>query len=162
MNKSDIYRWLHEQGVAFEITEHEAVYNMEEVAAVALSYPEWIARNLFVRDDKKRSYYLLAVKGEKRIDLKAFRRQCGLRPLSFASAEELLAIMGLQPGMVTPLGILNDREKRVHLYIDAEFRGNKIGVHPNDNTATIWLQADALLELITKHGNAAEFVEMKA
>lgn len=115
MNKSDIYRWLRVQGVAFEITEHEAVYNMEAAAAVALPYPEWIARNLFVRDDKKRSYYLLTVKGDKRIDLKAFRRQYGLRPLSFASAKELLAIMGLQPGMVTPLGILNDGEKRVNI-----------------------------------------------
>ncbi len=161
MNKPDLYRWLHEQGVSFEITEHQAVYNMEEAATVILPYPEWLARKLFVRDDKKRSYYLLTVKGGKRVDLKAFRRQCGLRPLSFASAEELLAIMGLQSGMVTPLGILNDGQKRVHLYIDAAFKGNKIGVHPNDNTATIWLQADALLELINKHGNVAEFVEMR-
>lgn len=55
---------------------------MEEADAVDLPYPEWGAKNLFVRDDKKRNYYLITMKGNKRVDLKAFRRQRGLRALS--------------------------------------------------------------------------------
>lgn len=51
-------------------------------------------------------------------------------------------------------------EHRVHFYMDAEFTGNKIGVHPNDNTATVWMQADELMRLIREHGNQAEFVEV--
>ncbi len=74
-------------------------------------------------------------RANKRVDLKGFRRQHGLRALSFASTEELFSIMELTPGAVTPLGILNDTESRVHFYLDEEFIGNKIGVHPNDNTA---------------------------
>ena len=99
-------------------------------------------------------------RANKRVDLKGFRRQHGLRALSFASTEELFSIMELTPGAVTPLGILNDTESRVHFYLDEEFIGNKIGVQPNDNTATIWMQADDLMGLIQKHGNEAEYVKI--
>ena len=160
MDKIEIYHYLDKQNIDYEVTEHKAVFNMKELNSVDLPYPEWDAKNLFVRDDKKRNYYLITVKGDKRIDLKAFRRKHGLRALSFASAEDLLAIMELTPGSVTPLGMLNDTECQVHFYLDAEFLGNKIGVHPNDNTATVWMQADDLMKLIQKHGNDALFVEI--
>ena len=74
MDKIEIYHYLKRQNIAYEITEHKAVFNMEEADAVDLPYPEWGAKNLFVRDDKKRNYYLIAMKGNKRVDLKAFRR----------------------------------------------------------------------------------------
>ena len=133
---------------------------MEEMDSIELPYPEWNAKNLLVRDDKKRNYYLITVKGDKRVDLKGFRKQHGLRALSFASAEDLLDIMKLTPGSVTPLGILNDMEHRIHFFLDTEFAGNKIGVHPNDNTATVWMQADDLMKVIQEHGNAAEYTCM--
>ncbi len=160
MKKTEVYQYLTEQNIPYEITEHQAVFNMEELDAVELPYPEWDAKNLFVRDDKKKNYYLITVKGDKRVNLKEFRKQHGLRNLSFASSEDLLEIMGLQPGSVSPLGLLNDEERRVHFFLDAEFDGNKIGIHPNENTATIWLAAKDLMELIEKHGNEEEFVEI--
>ncbi len=160
MDKTDIYHYLDEHNIEYEITEHKAVFNMEELDSVDLPYPEWDAKNLFVRDDKKRNYYLITVKGDKRVDLKEFRKQQGLRALSFASAEDLLAIMQLTPGSVSPLGLLNDAEHRVYFYLDTEFTGNKIGVHPNDNTATVWMQTDDLMEIIQTHGNAAEYTRL--
>lgn len=72
-------------GIWHEITEHKAVYNMAELTDVALPYPEADAKNLFVRDDKKRNYYLITVRGDKRVDLKEFRHKYGTRALSFAS-----------------------------------------------------------------------------
>ena len=54
----------------------------------------------------------------------------------------------------------DDEERRVHFYLDQEFQENKIGIHPNENTATIWLQADDLMRLILVHGNEAEVVEI--
>ena len=160
MNKEETYDYLTSQNISYEVLEHKAVYNMEELDSIELPYPEWGAKNLFVRNDKKSNYYLITVKGDKRVDLKKFRRQHDLRPLSFASAEDLCAIMGLTPGSVTPLGIMNDEAKRVQFYLDMEFKGNIIGVHPNDNTATVWMQADDLMKLIQKHGNKAEFTEI--
>ncbi|WP_461244099.1 prolyl-tRNA synthetase associated domain-containing protein [Secundilactobacillus muriivasis] len=160
MNKEAIYQYLKYHGVKFEVNEHQAVFNMGELDAVDLAYPEWDAKNLFVRDDKKRHYYLISVKGDKRVDLKAFRKKYGLRALSFASENDLLTIMGLTPGSVTPLGLLNDADCKVHFYLDAEFVGNLIGVHPNDNTATVWLKADTLVKLIKTHGNDVDIVEL--
>lgn len=160
MNKTETYQYLTEHNIVYEVSEHKAVFNMEEAESLDLPYPECDAKNLFIRDDKKQNYYLITVKGDRRVDLKEFRKQHGLRAISFASPEELFAVMGLIPGAVTPLGILNDVERRVYFYLDKSFIGGKIGVHPNDNTATIWMQADELMDLIKKHGNAAEFTEL--
>ena len=162
MNKQEVYDFLNDKGISFEITEHKAVYNMAELDEVDIPYPEADAKNLFVRDDKKRNYYLITVKGDKRVDLKEFRRQNGTRALSFASADDLMAIMGLIPGAVTPLGILNDAECRVQVYLDRDFLDapGRIGVHPNDNTATVWLQAEDLLTIIRDHGNTVQTVQI--
>ena len=94
MNKKEIYNYLNSKNVWHEITEHEAVYNMEELSEVSLPYPEADAKNLFVRDDKKKNYYLITVKGNKRVDLKEFRRKNNTRPLTFASESDLMNIMG--------------------------------------------------------------------
>lgn len=162
MNKQETYQYLKSKSIPFEVTEHEAVYNMAEMAMVELPYPDRDAKNLFVRDDKKRQYYLITVQGDKRVDLKEFRRKHGTRPLTFASAEDLLSIMQLTPGSVTPLGMLNDEGRQVEFYLDAGFlKGNGlIGVHPNDNTATIWLKAQDLMALIQEHGNTVHVVEI--
>jgi len=126
---------------------------------VALPYPEADAKNLFVRDDKKRHYYMITVRGDKRVDLKAFRKQYGLRSLSFASPDELMEILGLVPGAVTPLGLLNDQERKVELFLDTEFTG-RIGVHPNDNTATVWMDTQDLVSLLREHGNKVNPADM--
>lgn len=79
MDKLEIYDCLRRRGIWFEITEHKAVYNMEELSEVVLPYPEADAKNLFVRDDKKRNYYLITVKGDKKVDLKAIQKEQGTR-----------------------------------------------------------------------------------
>ena len=160
VGKEDIYRLLQEEGIWHEITEHPAVYNMAELAQVDLPYPEADAKNLFVRDNKRRDYYLITVRGNKRVDLKEFRRQNQTRALTFASAEELMDLLGLEPGAVTPLGLLNDEARRVTFCLDESFGEgeNLIGVHPNDNTATLWLKAADLLRLLRDHGNPVRVV----
>lgn len=162
MNKEETLAFLKQEGIPYELSEHEAVFNMEEVSHIELPYPEADAKNLFVRDDKKRSYYLITVKGDKRVDLKEFRRANGTRPLSFASEADLLRIMKLIPGAVTPLGLLNDEERIVTLFLDAEFLEEpaRIGVHPNDNTATVWLNTQDLTALIRAHGNDIRIVSL--
>lgn len=162
MNKQETYDYLTQKGIEYEVTEHKAVFNMAELDEVKLPYPECDAKNLFVRDDKKRNYYLITVKGDKRVNLKEFRKQNGTKPLTFASPEDLLAIMGLTPGSVTPLGVLNDTELKVHAFIDKDFLAEPqiIGVHPNDNTATVWLKAEDLIRLMREHGNTVDAVEL--
>ena len=135
MKKSKVYEYLNSRNIRFETTEHEPVFNMAEAASVPLPYPDAEAKNLFVRDGKK-NYYLLVVKGNKRVNLKKFRRENGIGALSFASEQELTAVLGLTPGSVTPLGI-----------------------HPNDNTATVWLKTRDLIDLIKENGNTVHTAE---
>ncbi len=162
MDKTAIYAYFKSQDINYEPVEHAAVYNMEEMSQIDLPHPEADAKNIFVRDDKKANYYLITVKGDKRINLKEFRKQHGLRNLSFASEQDLMDILGLIPGAVTPLGMLNDETCKVQFYLDRDFLDEPglIGIHPNDNTATVYLQTADLVTIVKNHGNTVEIVEI--
>ena len=162
MNKQEIYDFIKNKNIWYEITEHKAVFNMDELSEIEIPYPEYDAKNLFVRDDKKRNFYLITVKGNKRVNLKEFRNNNGTRPLSFASEQDLMNIMNLIAGSVTPLGLLNDKYLKVAFYLDKDFLNDKqiIGVHPNNNTATLWLKVEDLIDIIKEHGNRVNVVEL--
>ena len=72
-----------------------------------------------------------------------------------------MSIMGLIPGAVSPLGILNDTELKVRFYIDKDFMNDShlIGIHPNDNTATVWLKVEDLVGIVKEHGNEVNIIE---
>ena len=89
MNKSETLYYLDQLGIKYEIVEHQAVYNMAEMEKIALPHPEADAKNLFVRDDKKRDYYLLTIKGNKRVNLKQFQEENSTRWLILASTLDL-------------------------------------------------------------------------
>lgn len=150
--------FLDDMHIRYEVTEHPAVHDMAALRALQLPHPDCVAKNLFVRDDKRRNYYLITVKGDKRADLKALRRRCGTRPLSMAGEEELGRILGLAPGAVTPFGVLNDAERRTHVFLDEDFLQPPalIGIHPNENTATLWLRTEDLLRILAWHGTPAD------
>lgn len=162
MNKQEIYDFIKSKNIWYEITEHDAVFNMDEVENIELPYSQRDGKNLFVRDDKKRNYYLITVKGNKRVDLKTFSKENQIRRLSFASDSDLKEILNLIPGSVTPLGLLNDVEHKVIFYLDEDFflDNQIIGVHPNENTATLWLKASDLVELIRVNGNPFHIVKI--
>ncbi|HAM42895.1 MAG TPA: prolyl-tRNA editing protein [Elusimicrobia bacterium] len=162
MNKNEIYTYLKNNNIWHEITAHKVVLNMSEISNVVLPYPECCAKNLFVRDDKKRNYYLITVKGNKQVNLKEFKQKNGTRSLSFASENDLLELLHLLPGSVTPLGILNDKEHKVQCFLDKEFLDEPqiIGIHPNENTATVWLKIQDLIKIITKHKNIIKVIDI--
>ena len=161
MTKEEIYKYLNDREINYEITDHQAVYNMDDLDSVDLPYKEFDAKNLFVRDDKKNNYYLITVKGDKRVDLKEFRKKYNTRPLSFAKEEELLDILNFTPGSVSPLGLLSDKEKKTFFFLDNYFKDDfLIGIHPNDNTATIWLKTKDLIAVIEEHGNQVNKVDI--
>lgn len=162
MNKQEIYDYIKSKNIWYEITEHEAVFSMKELTKTEVPYPEYDAKNLFVRDDKKKNYYLITVRGDKRVDLKEFKNKNGTRRLSFASSDDLMDIMGLMPGSVSPFGLLNDKENKAVFYIDKDFMNDKriIGIHPNENTATVWLKVDDLIDIVKEHGTQVNVVEL--
>ncbi len=84
MNKQEVYDFIKSKNIWYEITEHKPVFNMDDLYALNLPYPDRDAKNIFIRDDKKQKYYLITVKGNKKVDLKEFRKKNNTRPLSFA------------------------------------------------------------------------------
>ncbi|MBS1400554.1 MAG: prolyl-tRNA synthetase associated domain-containing protein [Clostridia bacterium] len=158
MKGEEIFALLDDAGVAYEALRHPAVYTIDGLDALELPKKERIAKNLYLRDDKRRHYYLVVAEQKKRADLKALRRTISSRPLSFASKEETEKLLGVSSGSVSPLGILNDEDRKTKVLIDDFFLGGEIGVHPNENTATLWLKTEDLMEMIRRHGTAVETV----
>ena len=154
----EIFALLDDAGVAYEALRHPAVYTIDGLDALELPKKERIAKNLYLRDDKRRHYYLVVAEKGKRADLKALRRTISSRPLSFASKEETEKLLGVSSGSVSPIGILNDEDRKTKVLIDDFFLGGEIGVHPNENTATLWLKTEDLMEMIRRHGTAVETV----
>lgn len=153
MKKEDTYAFLDAHHIAYESYEHEAVYTIEELNAQNIPHKDWIVKNLFLRDDKKRNYYLVTIPGYKTINLKSLSEKIPSRKLSFANEETLFELLSLRKGHVTPLGVLNNTQKNVIVIFDNVLLGQKIGIHPMENTATVYLAFEDVLKLIEDHGN---------
>lgn len=100
-NKEQIVELLTQTGIQYTLVEHPAVYTIEEMLALHLPHFETVAKNLFVRDAKKRNYYLLVAPHDKQVNLTDFARRAGTTRLSFASQEDLQEILGLYSGAVS-------------------------------------------------------------
>lgn len=162
MTKEEVYNFIKSKNIWYEITEHKRVFTMNELDDVILPYPEADAKNLFIRDDKKRNYYLITVSGKKKVDLSVFREKYNTRRLSFANEKDLMEILKLIPGSVTPLGLLNDKENLVKYYLDSYFinKCDIIGMHPCDNSATLWLKTTDLINILKENGTIVNIVDL--
>ena len=150
----DIFKFLNELEIKFELLEHAAVYTVEESRQLKIfeKLDGQACKNLFLRKTRG-EYFLLTLPADKRADLKLVAKLLNLPRLSFASEEELKKILGLHTGAVTPLGIINDDTKKVRLIIDAELQDKKLLLHPNTNTATISLAFADLVKIILQTGH---------
>ena len=154
--KQEVKAFLEEKNIPFEWVEHKAVFTIEEMEELGLESMDEIAKNLFLRDQKGKRHFLVVVKGLKQVNLKELGEKLGTK-LSFASEERLEKYLGLKKGAVTPLGILNDENCAVEVYMDEDLcKLERIGVHPNDNTASVYLSPADLLNIIKEHGNSLE------
>ena len=160
LTKQDVIALLESKKIKYEIVEHNAVFTVGEMMDCDLPHPEAVAKNLFIRDDKKQHYYLITCLEDKRVDLKKFRSDHETRALSFASPEDLLAKMGLTPGSVCPFGILNNEEKDIIVYFDKDYENKLMGIHPCDNTATVFVSTRDVVKLLKTHGNEVHFTKI--
>ncbi len=162
LGKEEVTALLDERGVAYERVDHEAVFTIEGMDALQLPFAEEVVKNLFLRDDKKRNYYLVVMVEDKPANIKGLRAALEARPLRFASEEDLAKHLGLRAGAVSPFGALNDPEGIVQVVFDEDLRGYAgLGVHPNDNTATLHVPLDALLALFDERGIPYRFIPME-
>ena len=158
--RSIVFEALEALGVPYEVWEHPAVYTIEEMDALHLPDPSVVVKNLFLRDAKGKQHFLVELQKDKQADLRALGEHLGVK-LSFASEERLMKYLGLEKGAVTPFGILNDTERAVEVLLDADLECMPlIGVHPNENTATVVLKPADLVRIIERHGNPVEYMKV--
>ena len=146
--------------VHYTMVEHPPAYTMEEMAALEMEHLDAVGKNLFLRDSKSKRFFLVSLRGDRRADLTALGELLGVR-LSFASESALRELLDLEKGSVTPLGVLNDRDRRVEVLFDEDLRNVPLmGVHPNENTATLFLRPEDLARLIRDRGNPFRWVKL--
>lgn len=161
-DKSNIPDLLCEKGIPFEIEEHEPMFTMEAMDMAGLTQKGNVCKNLFLRDMKGKNHFLVTAMENKKVDMRALAEKIGSTKLSFASNERMEKYLGLMPGSVSPLGILNDESNTVLMVFDEELKGEeRLGIHPNDNTATLFLRFADVEELIKAHGNRIIFVKFE-
>lgn len=148
-----VISFLNNHAISFELYRHQAVFTVAEAQAIDKTIPAIHTKNLFVHDKKKKRFFLISVRAEKRVDLNALSKQLGVDRLSFGSAERLQSMLGLTPGSVSPFGLLNDPEHIVHYILDEDcVIDQPIGFHPNDNTATVALKNEDFLRFLDEVG----------
>jgi Ala-tRNA(Pro) deacylase len=159
--KEKVYETLNSLGINYEVIDHPAVLTIEDMDKLEFPPDVDICKNLFVRDEKGKRHFLIVLKKDKRADLKNIASQIGSTKLSFASDERLAKYLKLKQGEVTPLGVINDTNNDVVVVFDKDLMGKKkLGVHPNDNTATVVISYEDLKKVITKNGNDIKFVKI--
>jgi len=157
--RDEVFEKLKELNIEYEITEHPAVYTIEEMDNLGITAQGDVCKNLFLRDEKGKRHFLVVLGKDKRADLKNIQKQLGTTRLSFASAERLAKHLKLTQGEVTPLGVINDKDHAVEVVFDKDLQGKKrIGVHPNDNTATIWLTFEDIKKVVEDNGNKYKYL----
>lgn len=142
-------------GIAWSGEEHPPVFTVEESAEIHARLDGAHTKNLFFKDAGG-TFWLVTVDHAKAVDLKALAGVIGARKLSFGKAQDMEALLGVTPGAVTPLAVINDREGRVRVVIDADLAtAPRVNVHPLRNTATIGLSGDELRRALDYWGHAS-------
>lgn len=146
---------LNQYGIPYTLEEHDPVYTMEEMEQLPLEGDGSVVKNLFLKDSKGKRHFLVVLMGHKKVDLKLLRGMLGTSGLSFASEARLQEYLGLTKGAVTPLGIVNDDAHCVEVVLDADLEHTTaLGIHPNENTATLWISYADLERFVREWGNS--------
>jgi Ala-tRNA(Pro) deacylase len=133
--------------------EHEAVFTVEESRDIKDSLPGEHTKNLFLKDAGG-AFWLVTVPAEARVDLKALPQAIGCKRVSFGKADDMERLIGISPGSVTPLAMINAAPGNVTVVLDAALAAaDRINVHPLRNTGTVGLAGADVLRLLKLWGH---------
>ena len=154
--------FLRKNDIQYNEVKHDAVWTMAEASQLEL-LNDTVIKNLFLKKRKTDEYFLCVVVGHKKIDFKILAPQLQLsrNKLNFASEMDLADGLGLKPGVVTPLGLPHDKKQQVTVLLDKDLQNvDVIGIHPNTNTATVFVKYDDLLKIITRSQHEIVVVDL--
>lgn len=146
--------------IAYEVHEHEAVFTVEESRGIKADIPGEHTKNLFLKDAKG-AFWLVTVPADVTVDLKALPQELGSKRLSFGKPDDMERLIGIAPGSVTPLAMINATPGSLTLALERGLaQAERINVHPLRNTATIGLSGADALRLARHWGHEPLTVEV--
>ncbi|WP_368164070.1 prolyl-tRNA synthetase associated domain-containing protein [Aeromonas sp. R6-2] len=161
MDKERLAQWLATLGIHLEGRDHAPVYTCEQASALVGDLPGMRVKNLLLRESRRDRLILLVADERSPVDLKQLATALGCQRLSFASAELLERHLGVSPGAVTPLALVNDAERQVELVMERRvWEADALQCHPLVNTATWVLPRAALRQLLEALSRRVALVEL--
>ena len=157
-----VYECLARLDIPFTRVDHDAAFTMEDCVAIGEALNVHICKNLLLTPRNRSAFYLLCMPGEKPFSTKDFSKLIGSSRLSFATEEDLVALLGCHAGSASILGLMNDTEHRVTLAIDhAVAEDEWFGCHPCKNTSSLRLKTrDVLEKFLPATGHEAVIVDL--
>ena len=156
MDKS-LKQWLAEHNIQYILHTHPAVFTVPEAKIHTGHIPGSHCKNLFLKNKKTGQLYLITIPYDKRLDLNQFRKMINTPKVRFAGSEDLLEVLGITPGAVSPLGLVNDTDDKVIFLIEEEiWNAQEICCHPNVNTETLQIPGSEFQKLIKATGTTIE------
>jgi len=157
-----LYALLETEGISYRRFDHPAVFTCEEAARLVPAEADAVhTKNLFLRDKKGRRHWLLVTTCAKQVDLRALAPRIGADNLSLGSPERLEKYLGLTPGAVTLLAVVNDRDRAVEVVIDREvWEADALRCHPLVNTTTLVVRRADLERLLGVTGHRPLLIEV--
>jgi Ala-tRNA(Pro) deacylase len=150
---------LEELGIPYVRIEHPPVITVEEAEERWKGLSGTHCKNLFLRNQRGNRHYLVVAEASRRIDLRELARRIGEDRLSFGSPERLKKFLGVEPGAVSPFGLIHDEERRVFVLIEKSLRDSgKVIFHPNVNTASLSLAFADLERFLSHCGNTIDYI----
>lgn len=142
-------------GISFERFDHDPVYTCDDVSRIVPATAGGVqTKNLFIRDKKGHRHWLVVTDCSRAVDLKALAPVIGADHLSLGSPERLLRCLGVSPGSVTLLGLINDPERQVAVVIDRDvWDAAALRCHPLTNTATLVIPHDGIVRFLEATGH---------
>jgi Ala-tRNA(Pro) deacylase len=145
---------LGRSNLSYDIVEHEPVFTIEDALAATPEIGGIKTKNVFLRDAKGARHFLVVVPHDVRLDLSNLARKLEATKLSMGSPDRLQRHLGVSPGAVSVLALINDRDRAVELVVDQRvWRADKVQAHPLRNTATIALDHPALAGFLALTGH---------
>ena len=158
---ADIYEFLDSIDVSYERFDHPPVFTVSEAKRLSPEMDGASTKNLFLRDKKGIRHFLVVVPQDKQVDLKELSSILEASRLSFASPDRLKKYLGIEPGSVSILALLNDPEKTVEVFVDNELWNAEIILcHPLVNTSTLAITRDGIKQFLEKTGHNLMLVEI--
>ena len=156
---AELFAYLDELGLSHETIEHPPVYTVEEAKAHRGPLDGAHIKNLFLRNKKKRMWLVIAME-DRKIDLRALGKRIGAGHVSFGRPERLMTYLGVEPGSVSPFGLINDKEQKVQAVLDSRmFDKEVVHAHPLRNDMTTAIRGEDLLTFIRACGHEAQIID---